>query len=114
MIIWGGIALRETTSLCFTSSSIKSPDFIKILEDYLPSVQVLYPDGFWLEQDNARPYTARETKFWMENNGLQVIKWPVVYPHLNVIENVWGLIKKRIDKTEKKTVVEWKREIEKI
>jgi len=114
VMIWGGIALRGTTSLCFASTSIKSQDYIKILEDFLPSAQALYPDSFWLQQDNARPHTARETKLWMANNGLQVMKWPAVSPDLNVIENVWGLMKKRLDKTEMKTVVEWKLEIEKI
>ena len=80
----------------------------------MPALQVLYPDGFWLQQDNARPHIARETKLWMEKNGLKVMKWPAVSPDLDVIENVWGLMKKRIDKTENKTVLEWKREIEKI
>ena len=71
----------------------------KTLPDYLiPSSQLLYPDQepFIFMQDNASPHTARITKAWLQENRIRTLDWPPYSPDLNPIENVWGLLKKRL------------------
>ena len=67
-------------------------------------MKTLYPDGFLLQQDNARPHTSRQTTKWLNDNGINILKWPPSSPDLSPIENLWGIIKNKLKKAGKKTV----------
>ena len=54
---------RETTSLKLSFGSINAQKYIETLEEcLLEDISILYPDGYILQQDNARPHTALKTK----------------------------------------------------
>ena len=48
--------------------------------------------------DNAPPHRSKYTLKWFENKGIKVIKWPVVSPDLNPIENLWDSMDKKLKK----------------
>jgi hypothetical protein len=97
-MIWGGISLRGTTTLKFSTSGIKSAEYIDILrENLLPTMEVLYPDSFVLQQDNAPAHTAIDTIKWFQENNLKVVRWSACSPDLNPIENVWKIMKDKVD-----------------
>jgi DDE superfamily endonuclease len=56
--------------------------------------------GDWqLLMDKAPAHTARSTQQWLVKEEVRVVeKWPGNSPDLNPIENVWGWMKKRINK----------------
>ena len=53
-------------------------------------------------QDNAAIHTAKATKSHMKGRQMDFIAdWPPHSPDLNPIENVWGIMKQKIDRYNK-------------
>lgn len=47
--------------------------------------------------DNAPPHKAKSTKPVFEQARIPILPWPPSSPDLNPIENIWGIIKHRLD-----------------
>ena len=53
--------------------------------------------GEKLQQDSARAHNSILSKTWFSENGLEILKnRPPNSPDINIIENVWSLLKKRV------------------
>ncbi len=66
----------------------------------LPSADKLYGDAhFIFQQDLAPAHTAKGTKSWFNDHGVSVLDWPANLPDLNLIENLWGIVKRKMRDT---------------
>ncbi len=66
----------------------------------LPSADKLYGDAdFIFQQDLAPAHTAKGTKSWFNDHGVTVLDWPANSPDLNPIENLWGIVKRKMKDT---------------
>ncbi len=85
-------------STVFSESTVKAAIYQEILEHFmLPSADKLYGDAdFIFQQDLAPAQTAKGTKSWFNDHGVTVLDWPANSPDLNPIENLWGIVKKKM------------------
>uniref|UniRef100_A0A3B1JA95 Tc1-like transposase DDE domain-containing protein n=1 Tax=Astyanax mexicanus TaxID=7994 RepID=A0A3B1JA95_ASTMX len=52
--------------------------------------------NFIFQQDLAPAHAAKSTKDWFTKKQLEVLAWPANSPDLNVIENLWAIVKRKI------------------
>ena len=63
----------------------------------LPSVSLQFPgNNFIFQQDNCPVHNARIVREWFESNNIETMLWPAKSPDLNVLENIWGLMTKKM------------------
>ncbi len=69
----------------------------------LPSADQLFKEDadFIFQQDLAPAQTAKSTKSWLNDHGVGVLDWPANSPDLNPIENLWGIVKRKMQMIQK-------------
>jgi transposase len=64
----------------------------------LPSVNAVFPQSNFIYQHyNCPIHTPRIISYWMEQQGIRVPPWPSRSPDLNPIENMWGLMIRKMN-----------------
>ena len=67
----------------------------------MPAAQELFQDekeGWELQQDKASCHTAKSTKRWLEQHGVDVVEgWPTKGDDINPIENLWAILDERLE-----------------
>ncbi len=63
----------------------------------LPSADHLFKDAdFIFQQDLAPAHTDKSTKSWLNDHSVGLLDWPANSPDLNPIENIWGVVKRKM------------------
>ncbi len=98
VMIWGAMSSAGVGPLCFLKTNITALVYQEMLEHFmLPSADLLFKDADLIfQQDLAPAHTAKSTKSWLNDHGVGVLDWPANSPDLNPIENVWGIVKKKM------------------
>ncbi len=101
VMIWAAMSSAGVGPLCFLNSTVNAAIYQEILEHFmLPSADKLYGDAdFIFQQDLAPAHTAKGTKSWFNDHGVTVLDWPANSPDLNLIENLWGIVKRKMRDT---------------
>ncbi len=101
VMIWAAMSSAGVVPLCFLKSTVNAAIYQEILEHFmLPSADKLYGDAdFIFQQDLAPSHTAKGTKSWFNDHGVTVLDWPANSPDLNPIENLWGIVKRKMRDT---------------
>ena len=101
ILVWGAIGWRGKSKLYFIPQSerLTSQGYQNILQhSLLPAINSLSFKPTLFMQDGAPCHTAASSVKWLESNKVDLLpNWPPQSPDLNPLENIWGLIKNRID-----------------
>ncbi len=94
----GAMSSAGVGPLCFLKTNVTAPVYQDILEHFmLPSADQLFKDAdFIFQQDVAPAHTAKSTKSWLNDHGVGVLDWPANSPDLNPIENLRGIVKRKM------------------
>ncbi len=101
VMIWAAMSSAGVGPLCFLKSTVNAAIYQEILDHFmLPSADKLYGDAdFIFQQDLAPAHTAKGTKSWFNDHGVTVLDWPANSPDLNPIDNLWGIVKRKMRDT---------------
>ena len=80
------------------SGTVDSQKYIEISENYLrPSISWYFgDDAVTLQQDNAPCHVSRVVQEYLNENDIFTIEWPAQSPDLNILENIWLSIKRKL------------------
>ena len=84
--------------LWFQRSKVNAAIYQEVLEHFmLPAADQLYGDAdFIFQQDLAPAHSAKAISTWFKDHGIPVLNWPANSPDLNPIENLWGIVKRKM------------------
>ena len=97
-MVWGCMSAGGVGQLMVCEGTMNSLKYCQILEHHmLPSTRALFNclrAHHWIFQwENAPCHTARASKTWMNEHGVQLLDWPAQSPDMSPIETMWRIIK---------------------
>ncbi len=98
VIVWGAMSSAGVGPLCFLRSKVNTAVYQEVLEHFmLPAADQLYGDAdFIFQQDLAPAQSAKATSTWFKDHGIPVHNWIANSLDLNPIENLWGIVKRKM------------------
>ncbi len=98
VMVWGAMSSAGVGPLCFLRSKVNTAVYQEVSEHFmLPAADQLYGDAdFIFQQDLAPAHSAKATSTWFKDHGIPVLNWPANSPDLNPIENLWGIVKRKM------------------
>ena len=98
VMVWGSFGYHGVGELVVLPKNEKmnQNNYLELLCDYLPDSMEKTNTSVFM-QDGAPCHTAKSVKMWLDDCEINYFKdWPGNSPDINPIENMWGLMKRRL------------------
>ena len=104
--VWGLISKNFERKLFIFMEILDAKKYMEILKTNLGSEK-----NFILQDDNDPKHRAKIITKWKSENNINSLDWPSNSLDLNPIENIWGILKNKVNKRDNKNLEEFKNNI---
>lgn len=97
IMFWGGIGALGSTPLVKVEGTLNSVKYQSILKDNLiPCTSRISGPKYRFQQDGASCHRSQATRSWLRRSNIDVLDWPPYSPDMNIIENLWGIMARKV------------------
>ncbi|GBM48361.1 Transposable element Tc3 transposase [Araneus ventricosus] len=93
VMVWAAFGFNGQVGLAFLDGRQNSPEYIETLENHLMTFAENIGGRNWYYQQDDAPI---HTNNYLNSKNVTVLVWPPMNPDLNPIENVWGIMSRKV------------------
>ena len=97
LMVWAAFSYHGRGPIQFIEpgTTVNAKSYLNIIQNKLPVHMAIHQCSIY-QQDGATCHQAGIVRKWLRDSRIDVLDWPGNSPDINPIENLWTLVKKKV------------------